>query len=190
MANYEATKYDFDGGNITGLVGISTGSVIPWADTSIPSGFLECNGSDVSRTTYASLFAIIGTTYGSGNGSTTFTLPDVQDKIVMGRSPTKALASTGGANTVASAGNSSGNAGNTSISTPTMASHNHNPGGNRHSGAGLAYSGSGSTMDNSPSGTSSSGGGGAHGHTINTSFTGTANSVLQPYLTVIYIIKT
>ena len=66
MANYEATKYDFDGGNITGLVGISTGSVIPWSDTSVPSGFLECNGADVSRTTYASLFAIIGTSHFKG----------------------------------------------------------------------------------------------------------------------------
>ena len=114
----------------------------------------------------------------------------MQDKIVMGRSPTKALASTGGANTVASTGNSSGNAGNTSISTPTLSSHNHNPGGNRFGGFGSGYAPSGATMDQSPSGTSNSGGGGAHSHTINTSFTGTANSVLQPYLTVIYIIKT
>ena len=89
MANYEATRYDFDGANITGLVGISTGSVIPWSDGSVPSGFLECDGSAVSRSTYASLFAVIGTTYGSGNGSTTFTLPDLQDKIVMCRSPNK-----------------------------------------------------------------------------------------------------
>ena len=174
MANYEATKYDFDGANITGLVGISTGSVIPWSDGSVPSGFLECDGSAVSRSTYASLFAVIGTTYGSGNGSTTFTLPDLQDKIVMGRSPNKALASTGGADTVASGGNSSGSTGNTTISTPTLANHNHPPGGNR-----------------APSNTPVfPGGGGSHSHPVTSTFSGTANSVLQPYLTVIYIIKT
>ena len=180
MANYEATKYDFDGANISGLVGISTGSVIPWSDGSVPSGFLECNGAAVSRTTYAALFAIIGTTYGSGNGSTTFTLPDVQDKIVMGRSPTKALASTGGANTVSSGGNSSGSGGNTSISTPTMASHNH-PVGNSQGGG---------TIRAQNSNSSSAGSGGSHNHSITSTFTGSANSVLQPYLTVIYIIKT
>ena len=72
MANYEATKYDFSGSNITGLVGVSTGSVIPWSDGSVPSGFLECNGAAVSRSTYSALFAIIGTTYGAGNRSHRF----------------------------------------------------------------------------------------------------------------------
>jgi microcystin-dependent protein len=192
MANYEATKYDFDGGNITGLVGISTGSVIPWSDTSVPSGFLECNGADVSRTTYASLFAIIGTTYGSGNGSTTFTLPDAQDKIVMGRSPTKALASTGGANTVANGGNAGGNAGNTSISIPTMASHSHPAGNAKRSQINNFTSNStgGGTIIGNPSNSSNAGGSGAHNHPVSANFTGSANSVLQPYLTVIYIIKT
>ena len=90
MANYEATKYDFSGASITGLVGVSTGSVIPWSDGSVPSGFLECNGSAVSRSTYSALFAIIGTTYGAGNGSTTFDLPDLQNNVVVGKSPSKA----------------------------------------------------------------------------------------------------
>jgi microcystin-dependent protein len=190
MANYEATKYDFDGANITGLVGISTGSVIPWSDGSVPSGFLECNGSNVSRSTYATLFAVIGTTYGSGNGSTTFTLPDLQDKIVMGRSPNKALASTGGANTVASGGNSSGNTGNTTISTPTLANHNHPAGGNRTGSTFSVFSSGGGTCVSSPSNSGSKGGGGSHSHPVTSNFSGSANSVLQPYLTVIYIIKT
>ena len=189
MANYEATKYDFDGANISGLVGISTGSVIPWSDGSVPSGFLECDGSAVSRSTYASLFAVIGTTYGSGNGSTTFTLPDLQNKIVMGRSPNKALASTDGADTVASGGSSSGSTGNTTISTPTLANHNHPPGGNRAPSNSPVFPGGG-TVDNSNSNSSSTGGGGSHSHPVTSTFSGTANSVLQPYLTVIYIIKT
>ena len=104
MANYEATKYDFNGSNIQGLVGVSTGSVIPWGATSIPSGFLECDGSAVSRSTYATLFGVIGTTYGTGDGSSTFNLPNIADNVVIGKSPSKNIASTGGANTVALSG--------------------------------------------------------------------------------------
>ena len=92
MANYEATKYDFDGANLTGIEGIPSGTIVPWSDSSIPSGFLECAGAAVSRSTYAALFAIIGTTYGAGNGSTTFNVPDLQDNVAVSKSPTKTLA--------------------------------------------------------------------------------------------------
>ena len=44
MANYEATRYDFDGANLTDIQGLNTGLIIPWTDTSVPSGFLECDG--------------------------------------------------------------------------------------------------------------------------------------------------
>ena len=125
MSNYEATKYDFDGQNLTDIQGLNTGLIIPWTDTSVPTGYLECNGAAVSRSTYADLFTIIGTTYGSGDGSTTFGLPDLQDDVVVGRSGTKTLASTGGANTVNQAGNISVNTGNRSLSTPTISSHNY-----------------------------------------------------------------
>lgn len=56
-----------------------------------PDGWLACNGQNVSRTTYAKLFALIGTTYGSGNGSTTFTLPNLQDDFIRGASTTRAV---------------------------------------------------------------------------------------------------
>lgn len=52
------------------------GMVIPYAGSSAPTGYLLCDGSAVSRSTYSTLFAIISTTYGVGNGSTTFNLPD------------------------------------------------------------------------------------------------------------------
>lgn len=52
------------------------GSTIDHAANTPPTGFLECDGSAISRTTYAALFAVIGTTWGSGNGSTTFNIPD------------------------------------------------------------------------------------------------------------------
>lgn len=112
MANYEATRYDYDGQNITGLELIPTATIVPWTASSLPSGFLECNGATVSRSTYAALFAVIGTTYGAGDGATTFELPDIQDRVPVSKSPNKSLASTGGAATVATTGNIGGTTAN------------------------------------------------------------------------------
>jgi microcystin-dependent protein len=61
-----------------------SGSVISYAGASAPTGWLLCSGQTVSRTTYSSLFAAIGTTYGSGDGSTTFALPDLRGRVVAG----------------------------------------------------------------------------------------------------------
>lgn len=64
---------------------VPPGTVIAYASTTnAPTGYLICNGAAVSRTTYADLFAAIGTTYGSGNGSTTFNLPDLREKFIQG----------------------------------------------------------------------------------------------------------
>ena len=60
------------------------GTVIWHAASSAPSGYLKANGAAVSRTTYSSLFSVIGTTYGSGNGSTTFNVPDLRGEFVRG----------------------------------------------------------------------------------------------------------
>ena len=54
-----------------------TGAVSPFGGATAPSGWLLCNGAAVSRATYADLFAVVGTTFGSGNGSTTFNVPDM-----------------------------------------------------------------------------------------------------------------
>ena len=61
-----------------------TGSVYTFAGSTVPTGWLKCNGALLSRTTYASLFAVIGTTYGAGDGSTTFALPDLRGEFVRG----------------------------------------------------------------------------------------------------------
>ena len=61
------------------------GMVMPFAGTSAPTGWLLAFGQNVSRTTYADLFAAIGTTYGSGDGSSTFTLPDLRGRVVAGQ---------------------------------------------------------------------------------------------------------
>lgn len=187
MANYEATKYDFSGASLTGIEGVNTGLIVPWSDSTIPSGFLECDGSAVSRTTYSALFAVIGTTHGAGDGSTTFNIPDLAGRCCQNASPNKTLASQGGANTVTITGNISGSSGNTSISIPTMASHNHPTRSSSPSGIGKP-GGPASRTTRTNSG--NKGGGGAHSHPISASFSGSAKSVLQPYITLVYIIKT
>ena len=63
---------------------VPVGVVQAFAGSNTPAGWLLCDGSAVSRTTYAALFAVIGTTYGAGNGSTTFNLPNLVDKFIQG----------------------------------------------------------------------------------------------------------
>jgi len=62
------------------------GTLIDFAGSTAPSGYLVCDGTAVSRTTYSDLFTVIGTTYGAGDGSTTFTLPNLIDKFKQGSS--------------------------------------------------------------------------------------------------------
>ncbi len=63
---------------------VPTGSVHMMATTTAPSGYLKCNGAAISRTTYAALFAIIGTTHGAGDGSSTFNVPELRGEFVRG----------------------------------------------------------------------------------------------------------
>ena len=60
------------------------GSISLFAGKTAPTGWLICDGSAVSRTTYANLFSVIGTTYGKGDGSTTFNIPDLQGRVPVG----------------------------------------------------------------------------------------------------------
>jgi len=200
MANYEATKYNFSGSDLTGIEGTATGTILPWSSGSVPTGFLECDRAAVSRTTYSTLFGVISTTYGSGDGSSTFNVPNLADNVPMGKSGTKALASTGGANTVpvTAAGNISGSTANATLSTPQLASHTHpvnpgmrNPGSNSPNQVGISnVQAQGSSPFTFTA--SSTGSGGGHSHNMSATFSGTAvnPSVLQPYLTLLYIIKT
>lgn len=66
--------------------GLPAGVVVPFGGKTAPSGWLPCNGAAVSRTTYADLFAVIGTIYGAGDGSTTFNLPNLDWRVPEGRS--------------------------------------------------------------------------------------------------------
>ena len=62
-----------------------TASLMPYAGTSAPTGYFLCDGSAKSRTTYSALFGIIGTTYGVGDGSTTFNIPDLRGRVIAGQ---------------------------------------------------------------------------------------------------------
>jgi len=184
MANYAQVSKNFTGSNMTGIQGVNTGIIIPWSASTLPSGFLECDGTAVSRSTYAALFAIIGTTYGIGDGTTTFNVPDLSDRVVVNKSNTKNLAQTGGANTVTTLGNVGGSLANTTLATAEIAAHSHSTPGSGPSSQGAPGGGSAAMCSGS------TGGGGAHSHNLSANFSGAADSVLQPFLVLIYIIKT
>ena len=85
------------------IAAVPTGSMVPFAGSAAPSLFLLCQGQEVSRSTYSDLFAVIGTTYGAGNGSTTFNLPNPTGRVVAGKASSGTfgtLGSSGGAETV------------------------------------------------------------------------------------------
>jgi len=90
LANNEVTTLTIADGAVTqaklnsSVTLVPTGAIMPFAMNTAPSGWLAANGSAVSRTTYAALFAAIGTTYGSGDGNSTFTLPDLRGYFVRG----------------------------------------------------------------------------------------------------------
>ncbi len=106
------------------------GSIVMWAgDTGdVPTDWSLCDGSAVNRTTYATLFARLAETFGVGDGSTTFDLPDLRDKFVVGAGTTYSRADTGGSDTVNSEHNHTGGA-----HTHTIPSHSHTGPSHTHS---------------------------------------------------------
>src|SRR5262245_20388174 len=69
---------------VPNLGGVQPGTVVYHAKNAPPSGFVKCNGAAISRTTYALLFAEIGTTFGVGDGSTTFNVPEIRGEFIRG----------------------------------------------------------------------------------------------------------
>jgi len=184
MANYEATRYDFDGANLTGIEGVNTGIVVPWGSASIPSGFLLCDGTSYATSAQAALFAVIAYTYG-GSGAN-FNVPDLRDRTIVGvsSSNSKALAQSIGANTVTPTGNIGGSVAATTLTTDQIPSHTHSGGV-----VSTQYTHGFQTGLTSMN-TGATGGGQSHTHNLSANFTGSANSVLQPGLVLNYIIKT
>jgi hypothetical protein len=77
----------------------TAGMIMIWATSTAPTGWFVCDGTAVSRTTYTVLFAIIGSTYGNGDGVNTFNLPDMRSRFPLGTSGTYGLGTTGGSMT-------------------------------------------------------------------------------------------
>lgn len=182
-----------------------TGSVTMFAGSTAPTDWLLCDGAAVSRTTYADLFAVLGTTYGAGDGSTTFNLPDLRDRAPVGASGTKALGSTGGADSVTlSKGNlppheHSMNHGHTASSS-TAGDHQHEVARSSDTGSHGRRVPSGSVNNDDWPLTEPAG---AHSHNItvdnHTGLTGTGSweglnsdpfSVQNPFAALNFIIKT
>lgn len=93
----------YDLADALGIATVSpTGTVAPYAAPAAPSGWLLCDGSAVSRATYATLFGLISTTYGVGDGSTTFNVPDLRGRVIAG------YAASGGHVDISTLGNNDG----------------------------------------------------------------------------------
>lgn len=160
---------------------IPAGVMLPYAGSSAPSGFLLCAGQAVSRSTYSALFAAIGTTFGAGNGSTTFNVPDLRGRVAggkddMGGSAANRLTTSGSGVDGITLG-AAGGAETHTLTTPQLPAHTHAlnaqtlSGRNTSSGGGetIMYAGSGFN-------TNQAGSGAAHNNT-------------QPTLVTNYIIK-
>jgi len=169
------------GGAVTGSITMYGG----YYDDSV-TGYLICDGSAVSRTTYASLFAVTSTQFGVGDGATTFNLPDLQAHFARGAPASTSCGDTGGADTVA-------------LSEAELASHTHTAnvtdGGHTHTARSVSGGGANSVI----TATSSAGGvnstwiySATTGITVaNTSTgSGTAHQNMPTYIEILFLIKT
>lgn len=194
-----------------GTIGaVPSGGVIPFAGSTAPAGWLLCAGQAVSRTEYAELFATISTTYGSGDGSTTFGLPDLRGRVVagvdnMGGSAASRLTSTtitGGGDAVGEVGGSqthtltSGESGvpahSHTASSNTTGSHTHQQHGNFGSYSGSAFLYGTNWYGAANGAATSSAGDHSHTITVNNNTAANASSAhnnVQPTMVLNYIIK-
>jgi microcystin-dependent protein len=179
--------------------GVAAGFILQYAGTTAPAGWLLCDGSAVSRTTYAGLFAVIGTSYGAGNGSTTFNLPNLKSKIPAGYYASDAdfnlMGKTGGAKTqtLTAAQLPAHNHGVGSLSAASGGSHSHSL-SDKHAPDRTVASGFLSSLTKGYSTTSrTTGSDGSHSHTLsgNSGSTGSSSAfnIMQQYITVNFIIR-
>ena len=168
-----------------------TGVIQMYAGSTAPNGWLICNGQAVSRTTYAALYAVIGTTYGAGDGSTTFNVPNLVNKTVRG---SNSLGKTGGADTVTltTANMPAHTHGGGSLSAASDGAHTHTVSTSYYETGSQKYIKTGINV--ALSGGMSTSSAGAHTHTISGSTasagSGSAVTITNPYVMLHYIIKT
>jgi microcystin-dependent protein len=180
---------------------LPAGSIIQWVSNTLPANWLLCDGSAVSRSTYSSLFAAIGTQYGVGDGTATFNLPNLKGRVAVGRDSAQTefdvLGETGGAKTH-------------TLTTAQMPSHTHTQDSHNHTQNAHSHpvGGSGSLFLVNGGGTNGGAnvtvGGGSYAVSVSQSTTATNNPAtatnqntggggahnnLQPYQVFNYIIK-
>lgn len=173
-----------------------TGSIIMYGAASAPSGYYLCEGAAISRSTYSALFAVIGTTYGTGDGSTTFNVPDFRDRAPYGASTftlgsktagevnSSGQNSTGtgtsgssGASTVANnTGTGTTGTGTTGSATsggtaPSIPASTYNTGSGTSGGSGASTVAANTGNAGATTVASNTGSGGSHGHTLTTANT-------------------
>ena len=161
---------------------VPSGILMPYAGTSAPTGYLLCDGSAISRTTYSNLFAAISTTYGVGNGSSTFNIPDLRGRVIAGQddmggaSANRLTNQTGGLNGDTLGG--TGGAETHTLTTAQMPSHTHSVTAQTQViGDDVNRGGSGQLGSAETFNTGSAGSGSAHNN-------------VQPTIILNYIIKT
>lgn len=153
------------------------GVIVPYAVSgSAPTGWLKCDGTAVSRTTYATLFVAISTTYGVGDGSTTFNLPDLRGRVVAGQDNLGGSSANRITDAQADAMGGVFGAATHTLTITEMPAHTHSTWVGDTSGA--TYTGPlGNVSDNQAISSGSAGGDGAHNN-------------VQPTMFMSYIIKT
>lgn len=154
-----------------------TGMLMAFAAATLPTGWLVCNGAAVDRTIYAALFTVIGTTWGAGDGSSTFNLPDLRNRFLVGAG-NFAFSTLGGAT-------------NFSLSVSQLPSHTHtitDPGHNHTdfaaSSTNTTGSATGAVTTGGTTGTNTT------GITINNTGNGDPVNFVPPYASIIFGIKT
>lgn len=179
QVQYDGTRFQLM--NIQSAIPV--GGVMPFGRSSPPDGWLAANGSAVSRTTYAALFAAIGTAFGVGDGTTTFTLPDLRDRMAIGSGTLYALAATGGSkDTIVVSHTHSGTTNGGGAHNHRLQATGNDTGGTSLSSLGLTTAYATSTFIESV---------GDHTHAFTTGSTGSSgtNANLPPYIGLLHCIK-
>jgi microcystin-dependent protein len=123
-------------GNAVSMPGVPIATILAFAGVNIPSGYLICDGSAISRTTYSNLYNVIGNSWGAGNNSTTFNLPDLRGQFVRGVAGSSAADPNVSTRTAKYSGGNTGNSVG-SYQVDEYKSHNHSLTGNETAGVGI-----------------------------------------------------